>query len=182
MIRKLYIRILCRLNKAIDIHSRGKYPSNVLSNFWGNSFTYDGVLCKSMEGFLQALKHSDMEKQRQICQCKGKKAKNMGSDTWKIDQKVYWKGKAIDRHSLAFQNLIKDAYQALFEQSKPFHDALMLSRGKKLFHSQGKSNPYETILTESELCSILTMLREGEDLHRACISVCTREKCPFRKG
>ena len=181
MIRKIYIRILCRLNKAIDIHSRGKYPSNVLSNFWGNSFSYDGVLCKSMEGFLQALKHPDVEKQRQVCQCKGKKAKNMGTETWKVNQKVYWKGKAIDRHSLDFQDLINGAYKAMFEQSKPFHDALMLSRGKKLYHSLGMSNPYKTILTESELCSILTRLREEEDLQRVCTSICTRKGCPFRK-
>ena len=182
MIRKIYIRILCRLDRAIDIHSGGKYPSNVLSNFWGNSFTYDGVLCKSMEGFLQALKHPAEEKQRQVCQCKGRKAKNMGTETWKVDQMVYWKGKAIHRHSPEFQALVNGAYKAMFDQSKSFYDALMLSRGKKLFHSRGKRNPKETILTESELCSILTLLRDGKDLQSGCAAVCTREGCPFRKA
>ena len=182
MIRKLYIRILCRLNKAIDIHSRGKYPSNVLSNFWGNTFTYDGVLCKSMEGFLQALKHRDVEKQRQVCQCKGRKAKNMGTETWKVNQTVYWMGKATSRHSPEYRTLINGAYQAMFEQNKSFYDALMLSRGKRLFHSQGKNNPKETILTESELCSILTKLREGKEQLSGCSYICTREGCPFRKG
>ena len=182
MLQKIYIRILCRLGKAIDIHSKGKYPSNVLSNFWGNSFTYDGVLCKSMEGFLQSLKHPDPEKQRQVCQCKGRRAKNMGTDTWKVAQKVYWKGETIDRHSAAFQTLLNGAYQAMFEQNENFHDALMLSRGKKLFHSQGIRNPKDTILTTSEFCTILTKLRENADLQSGCSSLCMRTGCPFRKG
>ena len=46
-------------NKTLDVNSGGLYPSNVLSNMCDNSFEMDGVMCMSMEGFLQSLKYSD---------------------------------------------------------------------------------------------------------------------------
>ena len=41
----------------------------------------------------------------------------------------------------------------------------MATRGMALYHTKGESNPYKTILTEQEFCSILTELRENYD-HR----------------
>ena len=49
--------------KTIDIHSKGDYPANVLSNFYPNEFELDGVRCASMEGFLQSLKFKNPKKQ-----------------------------------------------------------------------------------------------------------------------
>ncbi len=40
----------------LNVHSRGKYPSNVLSNFYTHDFVFEGVSCRCMEGFLQGLK------------------------------------------------------------------------------------------------------------------------------
>ncbi len=40
----------------IDIHSKGAYPSDALSNFAAYEFMVDGIPCASMEGFLQSLK------------------------------------------------------------------------------------------------------------------------------
>lgn len=51
----------------------------------------------------------------------------------------------------------------MFEQSERFRTALMATRGMILYHTKGKSNPYKTILTEQEFCSILTELRENND-------------------
>jgi 5'(3')-deoxyribonucleotidase len=39
----------------------------------------------------------------------------------------------------------------------------MSTRGQRLFHSRGESNPFKTILTEDELCTILTELRDNYD-------------------
>lgn len=157
---KAWIRLQCYLRKGIDLKSNGKYPANVLSNFWGNTFKVDGVLCKSMEGFLQSLKHQDTIKQQQICSMKGGRAKHQGTDVWKVNQQVYWRGKVIDRHSEEYQRLIRKSYHALFEQSENFRNALMLTRGKKLYHSIGSNNPYDTILTRDEFCTILTEIRD----------------------
>ena len=73
--------------ETIDIYSKGEYPSNVLSNFYPNEFTFDGVICGgSMEGFLQSLKYKSIKKQQKICLLSGKEAKKKGKYKflWKL--------------------------------------------------------------------------------------------------
>lgn len=163
MFRKLHIKWLVWRGKAVDIWSKSDYPADVLSNLCSNGFRFDGMVCGSMEGFLQSLKQKDKEKQRQICQMKGKNAKKISSTGWQTDQIVWWKGVAIDRQSEEYGQLVRRAYQAMFEQNERFRTALMSTRGQKLFHSRGESNPFKTILTESELCQILTEMRDNYD-------------------
>lgn len=148
---------------TLDIRSNGAYPSNVLSNLCSNSFRFDGMICGSMEGFLQSLKRQDINKQRQICSMKGGNARKMSVTSWQTDQIVWWKGQAIDRQSDKYQDLIHRAYKAMFEQSERFRTALMQTRGMLLAHSTGENNPYKTILTPTELCGILTELRDNYD-------------------
>ena len=52
-LRNLYIKWQVWRGKALDIWSKSPYPANVLSNLCSNGFRFDGVLCGSMEGFLQ---------------------------------------------------------------------------------------------------------------------------------
>lgn len=163
MFRKLYIKWLVWRGKAVDIWSKSDYPADVLSNLCSNGFRFDGMVCSSMEGFLQSLKQNDKDKQRQICQMKGKNAKKMTSTGWQTDQIVWWKGVAIDRQSNEYKQLVRRAYQAMFGQNERFRTALMSTRGQRLFHSRGESNPFKTILTEDELCTILTELRDNYD-------------------
>ena len=148
---------------TLDIRSNGLYPSNVLSNLCSNGFRFEGMICGSMEGFLQSLKRKELDKQRQICSMKGGNARKMSVTSWQTDQIVWWKGQAIDRQSEEFQQLIWRAYQAMFEQSERFRTALMQTRGMVLSHSSGEANPYKTILTPAELCGILTQLRDNYD-------------------
>ena len=82
MFRRIYIKWLVWRGKAVDIWSKSSYPSDVLSNLCSNGFRFDGVVCGSMEGFLQSLKQKDKDKQRQICSMKGKNAKKMTSTGW----------------------------------------------------------------------------------------------------
>lgn len=148
---------------TLDIRSNGVYPSNVLSNLCSNGFRFDGMVCGSMEGFLQSLKHQDGDKQRQICSMKGGNARKRSVTSWQTDQIVWWKGQAYDRQSEEYQALIRRAYQAMFDQSERFRAALMQTRGIKLIHSSGETNPYKTILTAQEFCTILTELRDSYD-------------------
>lgn len=166
-LRNFYIKWQVWRGKALDIWSKSPYPANVLSNLCSNGFRFEGVLCGSMEGFLQSLKYQNIDKQRQICSMKGKNAKNMTSTHWQTDQIVWWKGIAINRQSQDFQDLIRRAYQAMFEQNERFRIALMSTRGMKLYHSQGEQNSFKTILTESEFCSTLTEIRESYDAHHS---------------
>ncbi len=115
-----------------------------------------------MEGFLQSLKYKDIEEQRHICRLSGKEAKRMTTADWQKDQTVWWKGQMIDRQSETFLRLVKAAYKAMFEQNESFRTALMSTRGKALYHSQGEQDFHKTILTEKEFCGILTDLRDNE--------------------
>ena len=149
---------------TLDIRSNGLYPSNVLSNLCSNGFRLDGMVCGSMEGFLQSLKRKELDKQWQICSMKGGNARKMSVTSWQTDQVVWWKGQAIDRQSEEYQRLIRRAYQAMFEQSERFRAALMQTRGITLVHTSGEPSSYKTILTPSEFCGILMDLRDSYDL------------------
>ena len=163
MFRKIYIKWLVWRGKAVDIWSKGEYPADVLSNLCSNGFRFDGMVCGSMEGFLQSLKQKDKDKQRQICQMKGKNARKMTSTGWRTDQIVWWKGNPIDRQSVDYYSFVSAAYLAMFQQNERFRTALMSTRGMRLFHSRGEQDPFKTILTELELCQILTDLRDNYD-------------------
>lgn len=150
-------------SNTLDIRSNGIYPSNVLSNLCSNGFRLDGMVCGSMEGFLQSLKRQDPNKQRQICSMKGGNARKQSVTSWQTDQIIWWKGRAIDRQSEDYQTLIRRAYQAMFNQSERFRAALMNTRGITLTHTTGNPDSYKTILTPNEFCGILTEIRDNYD-------------------
>ena len=62
----------------MDIGTGTGYPSTALSNFAPHSFVIYGVECASMEGFLQSLKFSNPEMQKEVCKLVGKAAKFKG--------------------------------------------------------------------------------------------------------
>ena len=148
---------------TLDIRSNGMYPSNVLSNLCSNGCRFEGMVCGSMEGFLQSLKQQDRDKQRQICSMKGGNARKRSVTSWQTDQIVWWRGQAYDRQGEEYQNLIRRAYQAMFDQSERFRTALMQTRGLTLTHTSGETSPFKTILTAQEFCTILTELRDNYD-------------------
>ena len=117
-----------------------------------------------MEDFLQSLKYEDPNRQRQICSMKGRNAKRQSTTTWQTDQVVWWRGRALDRQGTEYQDLLRRVYQAMFDQNERFRAALMASRGRRLYHSQGNNDSYRTILTEQEFCTILTEIREAYDV------------------
>ena len=147
--------------KVIDIYSKSKGVAGELSNFTAHAFTFDGVECASMEGFLQSLKYLCPKKQREICKLTGKVAKEAGDGKkrWRITRNIYWCGKRYDRLSPEFRELIFRAYSAMYEQNEAFRAALEASRGAKLCHSIGEPNPKKTILTEREFICMLYRLR-----------------------
>ena len=156
---KVYVKVLIWLGLAIDIHSKGKWPSNELSNFYPHRFKIDCMWCGSMEGFLQALKYPLIAEQREICALTGKDAKMRTTDNWKESQILYWNAKSIKRDGDQFQGLVRRAYRAMLEQCLDFCEALKATSSKKLFHSIGNPVIQDTILTEKEFCQILDELR-----------------------
>lgn len=144
----------------MDIGSGSQYPSCALSNFAPHPFTFDGVECASMEGFLQSLKFSNPDMQAHVCTLVGKAAKFKGKKKkWYRDQTLYWKGTPIHRESEAYQILIENAYNALF-LNDGFRRALAATGKSTLTHSMGKNKMNETVLTEREFVRNLTRLRD----------------------
>lgn len=113
-----------------------------------------------MEGFLQAIKTNNLERQKMVCTLSKREAKMRSTDTWKKEQNVFWNGHSFNRHGNQFQFLIRRAYRSMLKQCPKFREALLATGNKILYHTIGKSDPYDTILTEKEFCTILMELRK----------------------
>lgn len=144
----------------MDIGSSKGWPSSSLSNFAPHPFVIDNIECASMEGFLQSLKFKSPEMQIEVCKLIGKAAKFKGKKKkWWKDQTLYWQGKSIKRDSEEYQELLKRAYDALFE-NEGFRRALEATKGATLTHSIGNNDIHRTVLTEREFISQLNRLRK----------------------
>ena len=144
----------------MDIGSGSGFPSATLSNFAPHPFVIDGVECNSMEGFLQSLKFSNPEMQREVCKLVGKAAKFKGKKKkWWRTQTLYWQGIEIPRDSEEYQKLLDRAFSAL-AQNNGFRAALLATGNSVLTHSIGKTKITETVLTRQEFCSRLMKIRE----------------------
>jgi len=143
----------------MDIGSGSGFPASNLSNFSPHPFEIDGIQCNSMEGFLQSLKFSNPEMQKEVCKMVGLQAKFKGKKKkWWKTQTLWWMGKEIDRHSDEFQDLLDRAFGELSKNSS-FRNALIATGKSSLTHSMGKSDPKRTVLTVREFCSRLEKIR-----------------------
>lgn len=143
----------------MDIGSGSGYPSAALSNFAPHTFTIDGIECASMEGFLQSLKFSNPDIQREVCKLVGKAAKFKGKKKkWFRTQTLYWLGQEIKRDSEEYQNLLDRAYNEL-AKNEGFRKALLATGNATLTHSMGKKKINETVLTVQEFVSRLYDIR-----------------------
>lgn len=143
----------------MDIGSGNGFPSAALSNFAPHPFIIDGVLCNSMEGFLQSLKFKDVQMQEHICLLVGKAAKFKGKKKkWWKTQTLWWRGKEIKRESEEYQILLDRAFNAL-SKNESFRKALLATGNATLTHSMGKNDKTKTVLTAQEFCSRLYKIR-----------------------
>ena len=144
----------------MDIGSGNGFPCATLSNFAPHPFVIDGIECNSMEGFLQSLKFSNPEMQREVCKLVGKAAKFKGKKKkWWRTQTLFWQGVEIPRDSEEYQILLDRAFDAL-AQNSGFRAALLATGNSVLTHSIGKTKITETVLTRQEFCSRLMKIRE----------------------
>lgn len=144
----------------MDIGSGTGWPSASLSNFAPHTFVIDCVECASMEGFLQSLKFSSPDMQREVCKLVGKAAKFKGKKKkWFRTQMLYWQGKEIPRNSDEYQRLLDRAFNEL-GKNEGFRKALIATGNATLTHSIGKRKTNETVLTVQEFTSRLYRLRD----------------------
>lgn len=144
----------------MDIGSGNGWPAAALSNFSPHPFVIDDIECASMEGFLQSLKFSNPDMQKEVCKMVGKQAKFKGKKKkWYKTQTLYWQGQEIKRDSEEYQQLLDRAFKAL-AANESFKKALLATGNATLTHSIGKNKQSETVLTKSEFCSRLMKIRE----------------------
>lgn len=142
-----------------------QYPGRNLSNFFPHPFVFRGIPVASMEGFLQGLKFKSPEMQREVFGLVGFAAKKKGAPkNWQNTQTLWFQGHPIPRRSKEYQDLLDEAYDAMYGQNAAFRKALADSGNSTLTHSIGRTNESETILTVREFCNRLTRLRRGEKL------------------
>lgn len=145
----------------MDIRSKKPGPAGDLSNFKPRRFTVRGVECNSMEGFLQALKRKNPDMQKEVCKLTGYAAKKNGARiNWQTTQTLWWDGKAIKRESQEYQDLLDEAFVALFVQNEKAKACLLSTGNATLTHVMGRTNLKETVLTRNEYCGRLTRIRE----------------------
>jgi predicted NAD-dependent protein-ADP-ribosyltransferase YbiA (DUF1768 family) len=143
----------------VDIRSGNKYPAGALSNFKCRPFIFRGHQIMSMEGFLQGLKFNDKNIQLEVFEMVGLAAKrrgarkNWGSTLWLF-------GQPIERNGKEYQNILDEAYEAMFTQNEKARKALIASGNATLTHSIGRKNANETVLTRTEFCSRLIKIRD----------------------
>lgn len=144
----------------MDIKSGGTYPASGLTNFAPRPFIFRGFSIASMEGFLQALKFDKPHMQVHVFTLVGMAAKKKGANrNWRRDQTLYWQGQPVARDSHEYQELLDEAYMALFSQNEAARRALLATGQATLTHSIGKNKETDTVLTEREFCSRLMRLR-----------------------
>lgn len=151
----------------MDISSGSGWPAASLSNFSPHPFTVRGEECASMEGFLQSLKFADDNMARHVRTLVGKQAKFKGKKKrWWRTGELHWLGEPFDRYGEFYQELLDDAFEALFTQNTKARRALLATCDATLTHSIGSRKASETVLTTAEFCgrltSIRTRLRNGE--------------------
>lgn len=146
--------------KCVDISYKDDL-SAPLSNLYPNAFMMPythrlkGIITiPSMESFLQGLKIKDPQLQYLFMSTySGMDAKKMSGvlDDWKKDQLLYFDGRAYQRYSEEYTDLISRAYDSLFNTNQMFRE-IILPRFKECYiiHSIGSDNEAETVLTESE--------------------------------
>jgi hypothetical protein len=143
---------------AGDIRSNALGALAVVSNFARHAFTLDGITCGGMEGFLQGLKHEDVERQKQVCAMYGFKAKKAGRP-WK--DVLFWKGKPVKRRSREYAGLVGRAYVAMAAENKEFRDALEKLDLERCTHKTGAPAHMKdkSVLTEEEFMACLKWIK-----------------------
>lgn len=155
----LFFLFITKGEFKMDIGSGHGFPADALSNFAPHPFVIDGIECNSMEGFLQSLKFSNPDMQKEVCKLVGKAAKFKGKKKkWWKTQTLFWQGQEIKRDSDEYQELLDRAFAALAE-NESFKKALLATGNATLTHSIGKSDIHQTVLTKNEFCSRLTNIR-----------------------
>jgi len=104
------------MKNTIDIHFKGENLEKKLSNLYPYQFDYDGITYASMEAFFSSLRTPDFDEKQKLYLTYSIDSWYKGHRfNWYEKQEVYYKDKAINRHSPEYENLISRALKSPFK-------------------------------------------------------------------
>ena len=137
------------VNVGYKIH--GALPK-VLSNLFHYEFYFKGFKLKSIESVFQAFKIKDKKTQKHLFSYFGLNSNNLKAAfdyDWKIEKKVYFQGKAIDRNSRDYEDFIDELYISAI-QNPLFRNVLKNIGDRYILHAMGESSRDETTFSRFE--------------------------------
>jgi len=140
----------------IDFRSTN-YVEKVLSNLQPCNFVFLDQQCASVEGVLQSLKFSNIDKQKSIIKLSGFPAKFAGKNV--PYSLLNWFGFRFDRHSQTYQDFINELLFCSISQCDIRKNAIINSKGFVLSHDIGCDDANKTILTKTEFITNLNDIR-----------------------
>ena len=139
---------------------RGMYPK-LLSNLFPYQFKFKGYKLNSIECFFQGIKFPNKRIQRKIFKYSGKEALvlQMASDyNWEDGGIVYWQGKAIDRNSSEYEDLVTELYISAVQNV--FYRNAIKNCNLPIIHAIGEEDKNKTVFTRYEFEFMLNCLHD----------------------
>ena len=148
--------------QGYDIRFGAPGPAGFLSNLSPFPFIFDGIRYGSMEGFLQSLKFQHEVDVVGLREMSGLNAQRTGQagNRWKESQTLWYRGMALKRQGVVYPLILRLAFEALYRQNPGYRAAIKATVGAALYHSIGKADPTDTILTETEFIDLLEWLQQ----------------------
>lgn len=146
----------------VNMFRDSPWPGNVLSNFAETPFVLDGVTCSCSEAFIQSLKCSSVQEQKEFCKLTGQEAWQKGSlltNRVFSEKQVWWLGKEYPLHSKEHFDLVERALRAKFSQSDIALNALRATGNMKLTHNYGQKPGKKQSLPVEIFCLIVEKIR-----------------------
>ena len=137
------------VNVGYKIH--GALPK-ALSNLFQYEFYFKGFKLKSIESIFQGFKIKNKKTQRYLFNYYGLNSNNIKiayDYNWRIEKKVYFQGKAIDRNSEEYVNFIDELYISAI-QNPLYRNVLKNVGDKYILHAMGEISRDETVFSRSE--------------------------------
>ena len=137
------------VNVGYKIH--GMMPK-VLSNLFQYEFYFRGFKLQSIESVFQGFKIKNKKTQTFMFSYFGLNSNNIKAAydyNWRVEKKVYFQGKAIDRNSKKYEDFIDELYISAI-QNPLYRNALKNVGSKYILHAMGETSRDETVFSRFE--------------------------------
>lgn len=123
-----------------------------LSNLFQYEFYFKGFKLQSIESVFQGFKIKNKRAQRYLFNYHGLNSNNIKiacDYNWRIERKVYFQGKPIDRNSKEYEDFIDELYISAIQN--PLYRNVLKNVGEKyILHALGEKSRDETVFSREE--------------------------------